>query len=43
MGLDIIKDLPGHRREGEDTITGKAHNVLYLKCKTWVEGGSIDF
>lgn len=42
MKLDIIKDLPGHNRE-KGTITGEAHDALYMKCKTWVEGGSIDF
>ncbi|KAK5131085.1 hypothetical protein LTR08_001303 [Meristemomyces frigidus] len=42
LDLKVILNMPGHRREG-DSVTGKAHNALYLQCKTWVEGGSIDF
>lgn len=42
LGIDIILDMPGHRRE-DDTPTGRAHDALYMKCKTWMEGGKIDF
>lgn len=42
MGIQIMLDMPGHRREGE-SLTGKAHDALYMNCKTWVEGGRIDF
>jgi hypothetical protein len=31
------KALPGHRREN-DSINGQAHDLLYLRCKEWVEG-----
>ena len=42
-GVKVILDLPGHRRDN-DNPNGKAHDDLYMKCKTWVEGGSmIDF
>ncbi|TKA71570.1 Pea pathogenicity protein 2 [Friedmanniomyces simplex] len=43
MGIDLSNDLPGHRREGEVTVNGRAHDKLYMQCKTWVEGGSIEF
>lgn len=42
MDLKVILDLPGHRREG-DSPTGRAHDLLYMKCKKWVEGEEIDF
>jgi hypothetical protein len=42
MGVKVITDLPGHRRE-DSSVNGKAHDALYMKCKTWVEGGNIDF
>ncbi|KAK1074115.1 Vacuolar protease A [Friedmanniomyces endolithicus] len=42
-GVKLSDDLPGHRREGESTVNGRAHGKLYMQCKTWVEGGSIDF
>ncbi|KAK1820217.1 Vacuolar protease A [Friedmanniomyces endolithicus] len=42
-GIKLSDDLPGHLREGESTVSGRAHDKLYMQCKTWVEGGSIDF
>lgn len=39
-GVNVLLDLPGHRRDA-DNVNGKAHDALYMKCKTWVEGGSI--
>ncbi len=39
-GVSIMTDLPGHRREN-DTPNGKAHEALYMKCKKWVDGGTI--
>jgi len=42
MDLKVLLDLPGHRRH-DDSINGKAHDALYMKCRTWVGGGSIDF
>ena len=41
-GVKVFIDLPGHRRES-DNVNGKAHDALYMKCKTWTDGGMIDF
>ena len=47
MGVDVLKDLPGHCREknveGGSRVAGEKHDLLYLQAKTWVEGGQIDF
>ena len=40
-GIKLLLDLPGHRREN-DNVNGKAHDALYVKCRTWVEGGMIE-
>jgi hypothetical protein len=40
-GVKVMMDLPGHRREN-DNRNGKAHDALYMKCKLWVEGGTIN-
>ena len=40
-GVKVMMDLPGHRREN-DNLNGKAHDDLYMKCKLWVEGGTIN-
>ena len=40
LNLEVILDLRDHRREG-DSVTGQAHDILYLECKPWAEGGSI--
>lgn len=39
-GVKVLQNLPGHRRES-DNVNGRAHDALYMKCKTWVEGGEI--
>ena len=41
MGVSVLLDLPGHRREGE-SINGKKHDLLYWQAKEWVEGKEID-
>jgi hypothetical protein len=41
LGVKIIRNLPGHRRDHDDA-NGKAHDALYMKCKLWIEGGNID-
>lgn len=42
MRVEILKDLPGHRRDtgmdGKRTVSGEKHDVLYWQCKNWVEG-----
>lgn len=42
MGVKVLLDLPGHRREG-DNVNGKRHDLLYWQAKDWVEGREIDF
>ncbi|KAK0895421.1 Vacuolar protease A [Friedmanniomyces endolithicus] len=42
-GSRLFDDLPGHRRDVENTVNGRAHDRLYMQCKTWVEGGSLEF
>lgn len=41
MGVKVVLDMPGHRREPE-TPSGKKHDVLYWQCKKWVEGEEVD-
>ena len=41
MGVKVLLDLPGHRRE-PDTINGKKHDDLYWQAKDWVEGKHVD-
>ena len=39
-GVNIMTDLPGNRRENNNPNV-KAHDELYMKCKKWVDGGTI--
>lgn len=41
MGVNVIMDMPGHRRSGDDPC-GKKHDLLYVPSKKWVEGEDID-
>ncbi|PVH69069.1 PEP2-like protein [Cadophora sp. DSE1049] len=41
LGIKIILDMPGHRREN-DNPNGKKHNLLYWQCKQWVDGEDIE-
>lgn len=41
MGVKVMLDMPGHRREPE-TPCGKKHDLLYWQCKQWVEGENVD-
>jgi hypothetical protein len=41
MGVKVLLDLPGHRREGEN-VNGKKHDLLYWQAKDWLEGKDID-
>ena len=42
MGVKVLLDMPGHRREngvpGGSKACGEKHDVLYWQCKRWVEG-----
>ena len=41
MGVSVMRDMPGHRREAGN-ICGKKHDELYWLCKKWVEGEDVD-
>jgi hypothetical protein len=41
MGVKVLLDLPGHRREGGN-VNGKKHDLLYWQAKDWLEGKDID-
>jgi hypothetical protein len=41
MGVKVLRDLPGHRREN-DNANGKKHDLLYWQAKQWLDGESID-
>ena len=43
MGVHIIRDLPGHRREGQNTANGQKHDLVYEQIKQWMDGQDIDF
>ncbi|EXJ86764.1 hypothetical protein A1O3_03718 [Capronia epimyces CBS 606.96] len=40
MGVTVMKDMPGHRREGNNP-NGLKHDELYWQAKSWVEGREI--
>lgn len=46
MGVKVLLDLPGHRREkgvlGGSKICGEKHDLLYWQCKMWVEGEDVE-
>ncbi|KAH7025354.1 putative pathogenesis associated protein Pep2 [Macrophomina phaseolina] len=37
LGLDVLKDMPGHRRE-VGTVNGEKHDELYVLAKRWLDG-----
>jgi hypothetical protein len=41
MGVKVMLDMPGHRREG-DNVNGKKHDLLYWQAKAWVEGEKVE-
>ena len=41
-GVNVKMDLPGHRRETEDSANRQAHDLLYWQCKRWVEGEDLE-
>lgn len=40
MGVKVLLDLPGHRREGS-TVNGQKHDLLYVQARDWVEGKDV--
>lgn len=40
MGVKVLLDLPGHRREGS-TINGQKHDLLYFQAKDWMDGKDV--
>nr|KAK5442243.1 hypothetical protein LTR18_006096 [Exophiala xenobiotica] len=42
MGVKVLLDMPGHRREngvpGGSKACGDKHDLLYWQCKRWMEG-----
>ncbi|PYI25154.1 catabolic 3-dehydroquinase [Aspergillus indologenus CBS 114.80] len=37
MGVKVLLDLPGHRREGH-SVNGRKHDLLYWQAKEWLDG-----
>ena len=42
MGVKVLLDLPGHRREG-GSVNGRGHDLLYYQARDWVEGREVEF
>ncbi|KAI5207146.1 hypothetical protein E4T39_02162 [Aureobasidium subglaciale] len=42
MGVKVILDLPGHRREAGSTVNGEKHDMLYKQIKEWMDGQKVD-
>ncbi|KAK5065352.1 Vacuolar protease A [Exophiala bonariae] len=46
MGVKVLLDMPGHRREkgvaGGSKACGEKHDLLYWQCKDWVEGRPVE-
>ncbi|THW89387.1 hypothetical protein D6D15_05304 [Aureobasidium pullulans] len=42
MGVKVIRDLPGHRREAGSTINGEKHDILYKQIKAWMDGQNVE-
>jgi hypothetical protein len=46
MGVKVLKDMPGHRREkgveGGSQVCGEKHDGLYWQAKAWVEGEEVE-
>jgi len=40
-GANIKLDMPGHRNEN-NSLSGKAHDKLYLQAKQWLDGDNVD-
>lgn len=46
MGVKVLLDMPGHRREkgvaGGSKACGEKHDLLYWQSKSWLEGGPVE-
>lgn len=46
MGVKVLLDMPGHRREngvaGGSKACGEKHDLLYWQCKDWLEGTEVE-
>lgn len=42
MGVKVLLDLPGHRREG-NSVNGQKHDLLYFQARDWVEGRDVEW
>ncbi|KAG9664940.1 hypothetical protein KCU64_g323, partial [Aureobasidium melanogenum] len=42
MGVKVIRDLPGHRRESGSTVNGEKHDILYKQIKAWMDGENVE-
>lgn len=40
LGIKVIRDLPGHRRE-TGTVNGEKHDLLYRQIKQWIDGEDV--
>jgi hypothetical protein len=41
MGVEVVRDLPGHRRD-VGTVNAEKHDLLYWQAKKWLEEGTLD-
>lgn len=41
MGVKVIRDLPGHRRD-VGTVNGEKHDILYRQIKQWIDGEHVE-
>ena len=46
MGVKVLLDMPGHRREkgveGGSKACGEKHDQVYWQAKQWVEGQDVE-
>ncbi|KAL4953477.1 hypothetical protein BDW69DRAFT_200153 [Aspergillus filifer] len=41
MGVEVLRDMPGHRRH-VGTVNGEKHDLLYRLAKDWLDGKAVD-
>ena len=46
MGIKVMKDMPGHRREKGieegSKVCGEKHDLLYWQAKKWLDGEDLE-